>query len=282
MTVSRSRPVHSGSIVITLNSSAGINANDAIRVSVGTVGPGVSMTDPAFVHSYHIGIATFDASSAIIDSGSAMIAVVDPVALVLPTDLLRPTVFNGLPQGEIAAGNQTIELSVQTSGSGDLSLCDVKRHVVLRDAGSFSPDVGTFFDTVLTGFQDGTTYTYYVRCNNYLDNPNIADYVISFFLDPTPSILPQVMARTSGSGSRVRLSRSGRGGNVPQWQCIPLPRQCDAFGMDDPHEHGLGRYGRHLITNAQANTDGSFSVLVSGLERGTYTFQAYATDSDRH
>ncbi len=269
----------SGSIVITLNSTTGINANDAVRVSVGTVGAGDTMTNPAFIHSYNIGIATYDPTHTIIDSGNAMIAVVSPVSLVLPTDLLRPTVFNGLPSGEIAAGNSTIELSVQTvdfatchyATSSGMSYYDMPY--------SFSPTVGTFFDAVLTGFQDGTTYNFYVRCNNNLDNPNNTDYVISFYLDPTPAILTSSSGTNAGSEPGEGYLGPGGEGNYPDGSAYLYLANVTLSGWTIPLSTVTVVTDGTSNATAQANTDGSFSVLVSGLERGTYTFQAYTTDT---
>jgi hypothetical protein len=269
----------SGSIVITLNSTAGINANDAVRLTVGMVGPGVTITNPTFVRSYTIHIATFDPAHTIIDSGAAMIAVVAPIALVLPTDLLRPTVYNGLPQGEIAAGNPTIELSVETADFATCRYATSSNMSYYAMPYSFSPDVGTFFDTVLTGFQDGTTYNFYVRCNNDLNNPNITDYLISFYLDPTPPILTASDGSTVGASQGAGYLGPGGQGNYPNGSAYLYLASVTLSGWTIPLSTVTVVTDGSSKTTASANSDGSFSVPVTKLERGTYTFQAYTTDS---
>ena len=268
-----------GNIVITLNSSAGISAHDMVRISIGTTGAGVSITNPAPVGSYVIAIATTDASNAAIDSAAAMIAVVTPVSLDVPTDLLRPTIFNGLPAGEVAAGNATIELSLQTLDWANCRYATTSGIAYDYMQNSFSSSDGVIFYTDLTGFVDGQAYTFYVRCINNLGNPNDTDYPISFYLDPTPSILTSSNGTDVGSEPGEGYLGPGGEGSYPNGSAYLYESSVMLTGFTIPLSSVTVVKDGAVAASVQSKADGTFSALVNNLERGTYTFSAFTADS---
>lgn len=268
-----------GSITITLNSTSGLNAGAAVKVSVGTQGSGVSILNPDFVRSYRISIQTRDAAGSPLDEGTAMIAVVAPVSLVLPTDILRPTIIDGLPSGEVAAGNPTIELSFETwawancryATSSGISYSDMPY--------SFSSSDGQIFYTDLTGFVDGQSYTFYIRCINSLGNANNTDYVLSFFLDPTPDILTSSSGSDEGAAPGAGYLGPGGIGTYPNGSAYLYMSSVTLSGWTIPMQNVTILKDGVSTASVQSQADGSFRSQVSGLERGTYTFSAFTTDS---
>ena len=268
-----------GSIIITLNSTTGINAGASIQASIGTQGAGISIINPAYVRSYRLSIATKDALFAPLDSGTAMIAVVDPVALILPTDVLRPTLFNGLPSGEIAAGNPTIELSLQTLDTATCRYASSSGVSYGAMPGSFTTSDGLSFYTALSGFQDGASSTFYVRCINLLGNPSDSDFPISFYLDPTPSVLTSGDGSNAGAEPGLGYLGPGGVGNIPNGSAYLYLSSVTLSGWTMPLSTVTILTDGTTVSTVRSGVDGSFSALVPKLERGTYTFQAYATDS---
>ena len=271
----------SGSITITLNSTTGINAGDKVRIGIGTIGTD-SIVNPGTVRSYGVGIETEDEASARIESANAMIAVVDPISLDLPTDLLRPTLFNGLPSGEVAAGNPTIELSLESEAVAECRYATSSGVAYSDMTSSFSPSgFDTLFYTTLTGFQDNTAYNFYVRCINNLGNPNDTDYVISFFLDPTPAVTTSLgtgEGSTTNEGPTGYLGPGGTG-NIANGSAYLYLSSVTFSGWSIPLSTVTILKDSAAGVTTQANSDGTFQVTLNGLERGTYTFDAYAQDS---
>ena len=268
-----------GSITITLNSTTGINAGDSVKVSIGTQGAGVSILNPSSVRSYRISIKTEDQLRSPLDNGTAMIAIVDPVALRLPTDVLRPTLFNGRPSGEIAAGNPTIELSLQTLDTATCRFASSSGISYGAMPGSFTTSDGLTFYTALSGFQDGASSTFYVRCTNLLGNPNDADYPISFYLDPTPSVLTSGNGSSSSTAPGLGYLGPGGVGNIPNGSAYLFLSSVTLSGFTMPLSTVTILTDGTRASTVQSGVDGSFSALVPRLERGTYTFQAYVSDS---
>jgi len=90
------------SITVTLNSTSGIAAGDVVRVTAGAlathgVNGDVNITNPSSIDSYRIAIMTTNPSGSSIDSGTAMIAIVDPVHFGSRSDAVAPVRSNGLP-----------------------------------------------------------------------------------------------------------------------------------------------------------------------------------------
>lgn len=264
----------SGSITINLSSSAGIAPGAAIQVKLGTNATfGASSTDsiinPAGVGGYHIGLDSYDDTGAHLDYNSPIITVIEPVSILVPILNLPPNLSNGLPAGEIAAGNPVIEISVESDKTATCRYATTTNVAYANMTGTFSPLQGTQFYTVVGGHQDGTTYNYYVRCIGVQAAVTPIDYVISFFLDPTPS-------------SNTSVSQGGSQSGVG-----PFPNGSQTLYLSSMTFSGFTAPGSTVTVlkdgvqsvSVQAGAEGAFSAVLPGLERGTYTFDMYATDN---
>ncbi|NBV76679.1 hypothetical protein EBR66_00725 [bacterium] len=117
---------------------------------------------------------------------------------IIPT---MPVRFNGLPSGLIPAGNNVIEVSLNTNRFATCR-CATTSGVLYDDMTyQFSPTVGTSFYRVITGHQDDTTYHYYVRCMDTNGIKNDDDYDISFKLLPTPDSDSSILGKPGADGS---------------------------------------------------------------------------------
>lgn len=276
-----------GSITITLNSTTGIGAGDQVRVTIGeyaTVGAqgDESIVNPASIGSFHLRVRTRDASSALLDSASPIIATTEPVTVSGTIALVEATLSNVLPSGTVPAGSENIELSFNTDLFTKCRYATSSGIAYSSMIDAFGPSgFGSLHYVTLTGFQDGTTYTYYVRCITFQGVMNAADTVLSFSLEPTPEIT------TSNTEGLVGTPTTGPGGNLG-----PGGPGSERNGVNNLYQaqvtlSGLTSPGSTVTilkdgvkaTTAIAGDDGAFTAIVSGMERGTYTFLAYATDS---
>ena len=274
----------SGSITITLNSTTGIAAGSQLRVIIGTLASvgaagSASLVNPSAVTSYRIHIATYDASLSLLDNGDTMIAVVAPITLSGSISVVRPILSNGLPSGLIAANNSTIELSLQTF---DLATC---RYATSSGVdyfsmpGHFSQTLATLSSVILTGFQNDTTYIFYVRCINALGNTNDDDFLITFTLDKTPTSNTSLDSNgnpTTGQGGNLG---PGGTGDVPDGSALLYLATVSFSGWGIPLSTVTVLKDGVVAATTQSHADGSFKMTLLGLERGAYTFQIFDRDT---
>jgi hypothetical protein len=268
----------SGSITITLNSTTGIAAGEHVQIELGAVagegGIGVhSIVNPSTQASYRVYIVTSDQVSAAIDSGTAMIAVVNQVSVSASPTQIPPVLSNGLPSGEIAAGSNNVELSFDTDILAHCRYATTTGVAYSLMTNNFSPTTGTSFYTVVTGLADATTYTYYVRCAELQGVANDSDYPISFSLASTPAVT------TSGPAEGSGIVGSGGTGPYRGGSSVLYLATVTLSGTSLPLSTVRILVDGKITTNVQVKDDGSFKTTVADLERGVYTFQLYALDS---
>ena len=261
----------SGSITVTLNSTVGLNAGDQLRMIFASATSSNNLINPGTVGSYRVRIYTRDQSGTQVDYGATMLAIVEQVGVNLEVIQLAPIRSNGLPQGQIAANNKNIELSLNTDELATCRYSTASSTDYDAMTNEFLPSLAQTFYTVVTDQQNSTTYTYFVRCKSSQGVKNDSDYVISYTLGPDP-ISNTSIANTNGS--------SGRGG------VGPYPNGSDVLYLSSVHFAGIAPPGSTItvLTDGgnpiatQAGGDGSFRATIGNLERGTYTFLLYASD----
>jgi hypothetical protein len=263
-----------GSFTITLNSTDGIGAGDRVEIELGTNATygaaGDSLiSNPATITAYRILIRTANSGDTTLDTGTTMIALVAPVGLHLFAETLPPGRSNGLPSGTIAAGNEAIEISLNTD---ELATCRYATTTGIAYAdmtGTFSSATSFFHNVVIYDHQNDTTYSYYVRCADFYGIANTDDYQITFTIDEEA---------TAGVGGSDGLGGAGSilGGSQFLFQSSVV---LSGLGPPNGTVYVL-KDGRQSVT-AQTNAAGTFTTTVGGLERGTYTFALYAEDRDR-
>lgn len=270
----------SGALEITLG-QGGLSAGDRVQLVVGvgaTFGEVAdeSLENPSAVGSYRIALRTANAGSTI-DSATAMVSINQVVGVSGQPISLAPVRSNGLPSGEIAAGNATIEISLNTDDYATCRYATTTGVAYSAMTGRFSPSLGTTHYATVYGHVDDVTYSYYVRCTSIYDTPNTDDYVISFKLKKTPATNQSLGVGVAAPGGGGASSRGA--GSIAYGSQFLYRASVTLSGFAMP----LGavsvlRDGKKEAS-IQAKPDGTFSVFVDALERGTYTFLTYAEDS---
>lgn len=273
----------SGAIILTLNSSTGVSAGEHVRIRLGTnasVGDAgtLNITNPSSVGSHRIRLETDSDTGLQLDVTNAIIAVIAPIALHVKPIALAPILFEGLPQGAIASGNTVIELSIKTDSIATCRYSLTPGTDYLSMTQQFEPRLGTLFTKVLSGFQDDTQYTYYVRCAGIQGVATDEDYIIQFKLDPTPFSGVAIAEGTPTTGLSGNLGNGGAG-DFPNGSAQLYVATVNFTGTSIPGAPVTILKDGKIAGTAQAKNDGSFTASITGLERGTYTFQLYSTDS---
>jgi len=229
------------------------------------------ITNPAADGSHRIEIDTEDVSGALIDYLSDIIAIVQPVTITGSVVVAVPQITNMLPSGTIAAGNPVIELSFNTD---TFSICRYS----LTPGVDYNSMTNTFpqltaqqFLLVLSGFQDNTTYTYYIRCRSAQGGVNTDDAVLTFTLAPTP--ISNTSVTQGGSGGTTGVGPFPNGSAVLYLASVALSGTTAPGSTVEILKDGT------QVLAAQADSNGNFIANVSGLERGTYTFGVYSVDA---
>lgn len=263
-----------GSVTITLNSTSGIAAGEEVIVELGTNATHGALgnemiINPSTVGSYRIDVATRNSSNASLDSTRAMIAIIAPVRPNAVGENLAPTRVLGLPSGEIAAGNDEVEISLATD---EIAFC---RYATTPgvEYDSMTEDFQTagriIFYTTLSGFENNTSYTYYVRCIDSYGTVNSDDYPITFNLATTPISNTSISSgNSSGTGT----------GPIPGGSAVLFLASVTISGLSSPQSTVTILKDGATAASTVAGSDGVFSSRIAGLERGVYTFLTYATD----
>jgi hypothetical protein len=209
-----------GSITITLNSTEGIGAGDRVEIELGTnatfgVAGDSLITNPATVGAYRVSIRTTDGVS-VLDRGTAMIALIAPVGLHLFAETLPPGRSDGLPSGTIAAGNPEIEITLRTDELATCRYATTTGVAYTAMTGTFSSATSLFHYVNIFDHQDDTTYSYYIRCEDFYGIFNTDDYEITFTLEEEATAGVGGSDGLGGVGAirRVELSARQQGGGL--------------------------------------------------------------------
>lgn len=261
---------------VTLNSVSGLTAGDIVRLTLGDASHGVIgdryPVSASSVGSYRISIATEDGLGTL-DAGTAMIALVLPVTTSVLAEALPPARVNGLPSGTIAAGNDEIEISFETNEAATCRYATTTDVAYTSMTGTFSSaDDDTLFYTTIEGHVNNTTYSYYVRCIDEDLSINTDDYAITFTLEADPVSNTSIESGSSSSGS-------GGVGDFPGGSSVLYLAGFELSGWAPGGSTVTILQDGVVAQTVQAGSDGLFEATIERLERGVYTFAAYARDS---
>ena len=109
-----------------------------------------------------------------------------------PADLTPPVRSGGLPTGTLAAGTTQATLSLATDEAATCRYATVAGTAYTAMADTFATTGGTGHSTLVTGLTDGSSNTYYVRCQDGAGNANTNDYLITFGVEDPSSPYPPV------------------------------------------------------------------------------------------
>lgn len=267
-------PGASGSITIQLNATSGIAAGDMVEIELGTNASFGTTSDqmiinPVSVGSYRIDVSTKDAGGGAIDSARTMIAIISPVQASSLAENTAPGRSGGLPDSEIAAGNDEVEISLETDEPATCRYSTTPDTDYDSMTEEFKSAGLVVFYTTVTGLENSTSYTYYVRCKDTRDTVNTDDYPITFSLAANP------ISNTSIATS----NQAGQGtGPIPGGSNVLFLASVTLSGLTSPQSSVTILRDGTAASSAIAGSDGTFSAKLTGLERGVYTFLAYSTD----
>lgn len=277
----------SGSITITLNSTTGIGAGDTVRITIGEYasvgGSGdQSIINPSTIGSFHVRVYTRNSSNTLLDKGSPIIATTEPIAVSGTIALVEAIMTNLLPSGTVPAGSENIELSFNTDLFTRCRYATSSGHTYDEMTNDFGPSAyGGLHYVTLSGFQDNTTYTYYIRCITFQGVKNSDDTVLTFSLEPTPDITTSNVNDLEGTPTDGPGGILGPGGPGSERNGVNNLYRAEVTlsGQTTPSATVTVLKDGVKAVTVTAKDDGTFIAAVSGMERGTYTFLAYAADS---
>jgi hypothetical protein len=121
------------------------------------------------------------------------------VGLPAEGDTTAPVRSAGSPSGTLAAGTTQTTLSLTTNEAATCRYSNVSGTAYASITNTFSTTGSTSHSQLITGLTNGSSYNYYVRCNDSSGNVNTDDYAISFSVATNASVTIEG-GLTSGEG----------------------------------------------------------------------------------
>ncbi|MBN2142959.1 DUF2341 domain-containing protein [Candidatus Woesearchaeota archaeon] len=114
-----------------------------------------------------------------------------------------PVRSNGAPSGNLSAGTTATNLSLTTDLNATCKYSNESGTSFASMTNTFSITNGTAHETQVNGLQNGTNYTFYVRCANIIsNNSNTDDYNISFRVNEPDNTAPVISSVSSDPGTQ--------------------------------------------------------------------------------
>jgi hypothetical protein len=114
------------------------------------------------------------------------------------SDTVPPVLSGGQPAGALGSGTNQTTLSLNTNESATCRYATAAGVAYGSMTNVFTSTGGTTHSTVVTGLVDGSSYSYYVRCQDTAGNADSGDFLIAF-----------AVGTASGNGSNGASSFSG-------------------------------------------------------------------------
>jgi hypothetical protein len=121
------------------------------------------------------------------------------VSGVPPTDTFPPVRSNGSPTGVLATGTTQTTLSLTTNENATCRYATTTGISYSSMTNTFSMTGGVSHSRTITGLINGTTYNYYVRCQDTAGNYNTDDYTITFSVRASDTTTPATVSNLSVS-----------------------------------------------------------------------------------
>lgn len=138
-------------------------------------------------------------------------------------DTTPPARSDGSPTGTLPAGTTSTTLSLTTDEPATCRYSTTARVAYNRMEHTFSTTGKTSHMTTVGGLEDGTTYTFYVRCRDTNKNANPGDYLIRLYLQSSDDCgIPSSNAYDAWS-SPVGGAGPSSSGPVGSWKVVPSP-----------------------------------------------------------
>jgi hypothetical protein len=167
------------------------------------IGPGGSNADffSGTIDDVRVYAGALSASAIQLDAAT-------PVGGSPPADTTPPVLSGGAPTGAQPAGTTQVNLQVATDENATCRTGTVAGTAYGALPLTFTTTGGTTHSRTITGLTNGTSYTYYVRCQDGAGNANTADYAISFSVAAPDGVPPTVSVTAPAGGSTVSATVS--------------------------------------------------------------------------
>lgn len=119
-------------------------------------------------------------------AGNVSESLSDSVTVALPDDdSAAPTLSNGSPNNQtLAASTTSTNLSLITNENATCRYSTTANTAYASMTEPFSNTGSTSHSTTINGLSNGTTYHYYIRCQDGASNANTNDYALTFSVAP--------------------------------------------------------------------------------------------------
>ena len=135
-----------------------------------------------------------------------------------PQDTTPPVISNGAPTGSLPAGTTSTTISAVTNENATCKWGTTAGTSFASQPNMFMSTGTTSHSTSVAGLTDGTSYNFYVRCQDPAGNANSSDYIISFSVSvssPPSTGLLAAYGMNEGSGATTAdVSGNGRTANI--------------------------------------------------------------------
>ena len=104
-----------------------------------------------------------------------------PIAFsIAAADTTPPVLSGGQPTGTLAAGTTQTNLQVTSNEAATCRYSTTAGTSYASMANTFTTTGATNHSTNVTGLTNGSSYTFYVRCQDTAGNPDTTDFPIAF------------------------------------------------------------------------------------------------------
>ena len=185
----------SGRIRVKLNSTTGIPAGYVVEVRVGTHASFQATGNAQIQHSatpgsYPVKIRTLNASDVEIDYGATRVVVIEQVTVapVDTTDTTPPVIVSAEPTGILQVGTRGVQMYLVTDELSSCRFATSSMTYLLMPYSFYGTTSGPVYwhFAQVTGLEDNTDYTYYVRCRDFRLNEIDPDYLLEFTIGVAP------------------------------------------------------------------------------------------------
>lgn len=146
-----------------------------------------------------------------------------------PPDTIAPVITESLPEGQLPAGTSQAIMQLITDENAICRYSDQAGLIFASSTSVFSVTGSTTHDTTINSLSNGSSYKYYIRCQDMNGNANIEDHIISF------SVAMPVSGGGGGGGGGGG-SVGGGGGDASTINAVALPIEADISTTTLPQE----------------------------------------------
>ncbi len=181
-------------------------------------------------------------------------------------DTTPPTLSSGSPSGGLTDGTTQATLSLNSSENATCRYATSSGVSYASMANTFTTTGGTSHSKTLSGLTDGSSYNYYVRCQDTTGNSNTSDFQISFSVLAPGQVQDSIAPVISG----VSASTVGINTATIVWTTNEA--------ADSQVEYGTSTYD--FLSGFDTSFATNHSIVLFGLRSdSTYNYRAKSKDS---